>query len=200
MFVSDWLMLELSFSVGCEHGCCWWWFETILPQRDVCSWSGVCWCSSRTRLLQERFWPLLQFSCLADTIVMCCHSAVLRFLTLKFVSGLSCFAFENCWSPTLVVNEAVRSVEFQWEHSLSYILAVYSFNIFWICTFVLWLHSGGYLTVTDANLILGRIIPEYFPHIFGEKENEPLDIVASRAAFQQLVDDVRSSFPFDEHH
>jgi 5-oxoprolinase (ATP-hydrolysing) len=35
--------------------------------------------------------------------------------------------------------------------------------------------EGGELAITDANLILGRIIPEYFPKIFGKEENEPLD-------------------------
>jgi len=27
--------------------------------------------------------------------------------------------------------------------------------------------KGGYLTVTDANLVLGRVLPEHFPSIFG---------------------------------
>ena len=31
------------------------------------------------------------------------------------------------------------------------------------------------LAVTDANLILGRLLPEYFPKIFGETEDLPLD-------------------------
>lgn len=68
--------------------------------------------------------------------------------------------------------------------------------------FILVMHSGGYLTVTDANLIVGRLLPEYFPKIFGEKENEALDIDASRATFQHLVDEVRSFliFPFNEYH
>lgn len=44
--------------------------------------------------------------------------------------------------------------------------------------------------MTDANLVLGRLIPEYFPHIFGENENEPLDVSASKKAFQHLVDEV----------
>lgn len=35
--------------------------------------------------------------------------------------------------------------------------------------------KNGYLTVTDANLILGRIIPDFFPHIFGPTEDQPLD-------------------------
>ena len=26
---------------------------------------------------------------------------------------------------------------------------------------------GGELAITDANLILGRLLPEYFPKIFG---------------------------------
>ncbi|CAE1235690.1 OPLAH [Acanthosepion pharaonis] len=46
--------------------------------------------------------------------------------------------------------------------------------------------KGGPLTVTDANLCLGRILPEYFPHIFGETENLPLDKEASTEAFKKL--------------
>lgn len=30
--------------------------------------------------------------------------------------------------------------------------------------------KGGYLAITDANLQLGRILPEMFPKIFGPKE------------------------------
>jgi 5-oxoprolinase (ATP-hydrolysing) len=41
--------------------------------------------------------------------------------------------------------------------------------------------------VTDANLRLGRLIPDYFPKIFGKHENEPLDSVATTKAFQQLT-------------
>lgn len=46
--------------------------------------------------------------------------------------------------------------------------------------------KDGPLTVTDANLILGRLLPEYFPKIFGKNENEPLDYDASRKKFEQL--------------
>ncbi|OQR76402.1 5-oxoprolinase-like [Tropilaelaps mercedesae] len=35
--------------------------------------------------------------------------------------------------------------------------------------------KGGPLTITDANVCLGRILPEYFPKIFGRNQNEPLD-------------------------
>ncbi len=46
--------------------------------------------------------------------------------------------------------------------------------------------KNGYLAVTDANLVLGRIIPEYFPSIFGPDENEPLDLQGARDAFDEL--------------
>lgn len=52
--------------------------------------------------------------------------------------------------------------------------------------------KGGYLTVTDANVVLGRIQPDYFPKIFGSNENQPLDLEASKAAFQQLSIDVNT--------
>ena len=46
---------------------------------------------------------------------------------------------------------------------------------------------GGPLAVTDANLVLGRLILKYFPHIFGETEDQPLDIDAARLAFRDLT-------------
>ncbi|KKA16213.1 5-oxoprolinase (ATP-hydrolyzing) [Rasamsonia emersonii CBS 393.64] len=44
--------------------------------------------------------------------------------------------------------------------------------------------KGGPLTITDANLFLGRLVVSSFPSIFGEKANEPLDteIVAKKFA------------------
>ena len=42
------------------------------------------------------------------------------------------------------------------------------------------------LAVTDANLVLGRILPEYFPKIFGPKEDEPLDYESSYQAFDEI--------------
>jgi 5-oxoprolinase (ATP-hydrolysing) len=41
--------------------------------------------------------------------------------------------------------------------------------------------------VTDANLVLGRLQSNYFPKIFGPKENEPLDYAGSKAAFEDLL-------------
>ncbi|KAF2805004.1 5-oxoprolinase [Mytilinidion resinicola] len=47
--------------------------------------------------------------------------------------------------------------------------------------------KGGPLTVTDANLVLGRLQADYFPKIFGKGENEPLNYEGARAAFQKLA-------------
>ncbi|KAJ6438104.1 putative 5-oxoprolinase protein [Purpureocillium lavendulum] len=55
--------------------------------------------------------------------------------------------------------------------------------------------KGGPLTVTDANLFLGRLVPEHFPHIFGERENEPLDIIVTRQKFGELRDEINASLP-----
>ena len=48
--------------------------------------------------------------------------------------------------------------------------------------------------MTDANLLLGRLIPDFFPKIFGKSEKEPLDIEASRAAFDKLAQTVNENF------
>ena len=52
--------------------------------------------------------------------------------------------------------------------------------------------KGGPLTVTDANLFLGRIRPEHFPAIFGPDENEPLDYDATAKAFGDLTESINS--------
>ena len=46
---------------------------------------------------------------------------------------------------------------------------------------------GGPLTITDANVLLGRIQPAFFPQVFGAAANQPLDrgIVAQR--FDELA-------------
>jgi 5-oxoprolinase (ATP-hydrolysing) len=56
--------------------------------------------------------------------------------------------------------------------------------------------KGGPLTVTDANLCLGRLLPEYFPKIFGPSENEPLDKAATIEAFYKLTEEVDDSCEF----
>lgn len=51
--------------------------------------------------------------------------------------------------------------------------------------------SGGPLTITDANLCLGRLLPEYFPKIFGKNQKSPLDKAATDKAFKKLTREVR---------
>ena len=46
---------------------------------------------------------------------------------------------------------------------------------------------GGPLTVTDANIMLGKINPEYFPRIFGRSGSEPLDADGVRVTFEALA-------------
>ncbi|MCJ8738120.1 hypothetical protein PDJAM_G00031930, partial [Pangasius djambal] len=50
--------------------------------------------------------------------------------------------------------------------------------------------KGGPLTVTDANLALGRLLPSFFPHIFGPGENEPLSIDETMSHFQKLTKEI----------
>jgi len=47
--------------------------------------------------------------------------------------------------------------------------------------------KNGYLAVTDANLILGRIIPKYFPFIFGKNANQMVDYESAYIEMQNLT-------------
>ncbi len=49
---------------------------------------------------------------------------------------------------------------------------------------------GGPLAVTDANVMVGKLIPDFFPKIFGPQQNEPLDADAVRGAFALLAKDI----------
>jgi len=46
---------------------------------------------------------------------------------------------------------------------------------------------GGPLTVTDANLMLGRIQPDFFPAVFGPRGDQPLDALVVRERFAELA-------------
>jgi 5-oxoprolinase (ATP-hydrolysing) len=52
---------------------------------------------------------------------------------------------------------------------------------------------GGPLTVTDANLLLGKIQPAHFPPIFGPEGRDPLDAEAVHAAFESLAAEVSAA-------
>ncbi|WP_461030165.1 hydantoinase/oxoprolinase family protein, partial [Streptomyces sparsus] len=47
---------------------------------------------------------------------------------------------------------------------------------------------GGPLTVTDANVMLGRVRPEHFPHVFGPRGDLPLDEEVVRRRFTELAE------------
>ncbi|KAK2750675.1 hypothetical protein FQN57_002748 [Myotisia sp. PD_48] len=57
--------------------------------------------------------------------------------------------------------------------------------------------KAGPLTVTDANLFLGRLLPSFFPKIFGKNEDEALDEEASRALFEQLTAKINAEIAED---
>ena len=49
---------------------------------------------------------------------------------------------------------------------------------------------GGPLAVTDANVMVGKLIPDFFPKIFGPQQNQPLDADAVRAAFAAMAKEI----------
>lgn len=46
---------------------------------------------------------------------------------------------------------------------------------------------GGPLCVTDCNVMLGRIQPDYFPRVFGPNADQPLDRGATQQAFEDIT-------------
>lgn len=53
--------------------------------------------------------------------------------------------------------------------------------------------KGGPLTITDANLFLGRLLPDFFPKIFGKSEDQGLDEHASEQLFHELSNDINKA-------
>lgn len=54
--------------------------------------------------------------------------------------------------------------------------------------------KGGFLSITDANLVLGRVLPSYFPHIFGTNRDEPLGRIESIEAFEHFRDEINGHY------
>ena len=50
--------------------------------------------------------------------------------------------------------------------------------------------KGGPLTVTDCNVMLGKLQPEFFPRIFGPNADQPLDSKLVRRKFEELAEKV----------
>ncbi|EME43976.1 hypothetical protein DOTSEDRAFT_62509 [Dothistroma septosporum NZE10] len=53
--------------------------------------------------------------------------------------------------------------------------------------------NGGPLTVTDANLYLGRLVTSSFPAIFGKNADQPLDVDVVKEKFVSLATDFSAS-------
>ncbi|HLN37000.1 MAG TPA: hydantoinase/oxoprolinase family protein, partial [Xanthobacteraceae bacterium] len=49
---------------------------------------------------------------------------------------------------------------------------------------------GGPLAVTDANVMVGKLIQDFFPKIFGPQQNQPLDADAVRVAFAAMAKEI----------
>lgn len=52
--------------------------------------------------------------------------------------------------------------------------------------------KGGPATITDANLFLGRLLPDFFPRIFGKDEDKGVDEAASIKIFEDLTKTINS--------
>ncbi len=53
--------------------------------------------------------------------------------------------------------------------------------------------KGGDLTVTDCNVMVGKLQPEFFPQVFGIDGNAPLDAEIVRQKFQALADVIQDN-------
>jgi 5-oxoprolinase (ATP-hydrolysing) len=51
--------------------------------------------------------------------------------------------------------------------------------------------AGGPLTVTDANVMLGKVQPDFFPRVFGPRGDDPLDADIVRRRFEALAAEIR---------
>ncbi|MGB7334669.1 MAG: hydantoinase B/oxoprolinase family protein [Salaquimonas sp.] len=56
---------------------------------------------------------------------------------------------------------------------------------------------GGPLAVTDANVMLGKLNPKFFPSVFGSDQKQPLDKIAVAQKFEEIAKLSGSSSPED---
>jgi 5-oxoprolinase (ATP-hydrolysing) len=52
---------------------------------------------------------------------------------------------------------------------------------------------GGPLAVTDINVMLGKVQPDFFPHVFGPEGNEPLDAEAVKSRFAEMAAKIKEN-------
>lgn len=53
--------------------------------------------------------------------------------------------------------------------------------------------KGGPLTVTDCNVMLGKLQPEFFPKVFGPHANQPLDEAIVQEKFTALAAEIKTA-------
>jgi len=53
--------------------------------------------------------------------------------------------------------------------------------------------KGGPLTVTDCNVMLGKLQPEFFPRVFGPRQDESLDAAVVREQFAELAREIETA-------
>jgi 5-oxoprolinase (ATP-hydrolysing) len=53
--------------------------------------------------------------------------------------------------------------------------------------------KGGPLTVTDANVLVGKLHPRFFPRVFGPHADQPLDAQIVRQRFEKLAAEVEAA-------
>jgi 5-oxoprolinase (ATP-hydrolysing) len=54
---------------------------------------------------------------------------------------------------------------------------------------------GGPLTITDANVVLGRIQPQFFPQVFGPRGDQALDRDPAQQGFAELAEHMKGAGP-----
>ena len=54
---------------------------------------------------------------------------------------------------------------------------------------------GGPLAVTDANVMTGKLLPDFFPKIFGPHQDQPLDAEAVKKSFADMAKEVGDKSP-----
>jgi len=58
--------------------------------------------------------------------------------------------------------------------------------------------NEGPLAITDANVLLGKLRPEFFPHVFGPEGNQPLDVETVNKQFVDLAEEISSASGIDQ--
>ncbi|RMF25224.1 MAG: hydantoinase/oxoprolinase family protein, partial [Cyanobacteria bacterium J083] len=58
--------------------------------------------------------------------------------------------------------------------------------------------GGQLLTVTDCNVLLGKLQPDFFPRMFGQNSDEPLNLSLVEEKFRQLSEQIKPQSTLEE--